>query len=331
MDGTAEETVHQWTSNQTENTSQYFLECLIPKFKELIQAYEDRIELKAEQKTEPSTELNAELKAELSKRLEELESQVRQKSFKVSVVAPVKCGKSTFLNCILRASILPEDPLPETAVLVSIIHRANLAVPQLFSVNEDGSVKDCLVEGVQAIYSYLKGFNQYVRERKKSPSLPNPRGFPDCSQLLLKAQIPELNTFNSDFVTFSVVDTPGYNEWGNNTVARDVDAILYLLDMNKPGEESEYKYLSEIVQSTFDFWISTRALLSILTDSSRSSFFFVRGFIRFDKSLEISPAIRFKEDTIVVAKSRGACTVSAMNKSRTTSSTFELLFMFSKY
>lgn len=195
MEGTIKGTIKQWTVKQTGNISKYFLNDLIPQIKSMI---EDVYKVQDKQKTK------------LHKLLGEKERLIEQKSFKVAVISPIKCGKSTFLNCILQASILSEDTLPKTAALMSIVHCANLAIPQLYSVNEKGLQNDYLAEGEQDIHNYLADFNTYVREFNENPSTPNPRGFPDCRQLLLKAHIPALNHFNSDSFTFSLIDIPDF-------------------------------------------------------------------------------------------------------------------------
>lgn len=254
-----EDTKNQWTVKHSENTFKYLLNDLIPQIKLIIEQAHDI-------QTVEYTGL-----LELAR---EQERQVQQKSFKMVVVGSMKCGKSTFLNCILQATIFPENTVPETTAQVAIIHCTNLTVPQLYSVNEDGSQKDCLVQGEQEIYNYLKDFNSYLQKLDSIPSTPSPNGFPDCRQLLLKAHIPALTCFNSDFITFSLMDTSGFNE-ATQSLLQTADAIVYLLDINRFGGNDEFQLLSDIVKLRSDllkdhrfYFLYNKADITRLMDGS---------------------------------------------------------------
>lgn len=56
---------------------------------------------------------------------------VEMKVFRVSNAALMKCGKSTFGNCVLGESILPEAVYPETSAIVFIEH-TKTETPVLF-------------------------------------------------------------------------------------------------------------------------------------------------------------------------------------------------------
>ena len=192
--------------------------------------------------------------------LDGIEQKVRDKDFRIAVAALMKCGKSTFISCLLREAMLPEDILPETAAIVSLKHVHNLPSPQLFRVGDDALRATPLAIGPRDIYYFLKDLNDYLRKVSNGLEPSNPHRFNDTmKELKIHVNIPSLRDFDQGCgIEFIMMDTPGYNEItavvteSTKMLLKVADVVVYLLDITKVGSTDEANFLSKLLMERPD-------------------------------------------------------------------------------
>lgn len=188
----------------------------------------------------------------------------RGKEFKVAVAAMMKCGKSTLLDCLVQESILPEDVLPETSAIVSILHDSGISQPELFVQGQSTT----LARGSIEIFNFIKDLNRWLREKGQTlgkGSVDNPRNFQEnMTKLCLKTNVPCLSNLGND-ITFLLLDTAGYNE-ANAAIVQateqllyEADVIIYLLDITKLGQTDEANFLKTMIAKRSDLLKEERA------------------------------------------------------------------------
>ena len=116
--------------------------------------------------TEPLSSVLSEVKklvtedAELQKRVEDTEIKLNNKTFKLAIIALVKCGKSTLNNAFLGGQYLPANTIPETSALTSIMHNPSLKEPVL-KVYDDRSKE--LAKTSTAVLNEITEINKAIR------------------------------------------------------------------------------------------------------------------------------------------------------------------------
>ncbi len=101
-------------------------------------------------------ELGEVLLGDSRERVNKLLRELGDGSFKVIITATVKAGKSTFLNSLLGAPFLPTGSVPETAVIVRIIHDPTHPSGLL----EDGQAR---IQGLARIREHIAQRNSKAR------------------------------------------------------------------------------------------------------------------------------------------------------------------------
>lgn len=154
-----------------------------------------------------------------------------EQKFQVAVVALVKSGKSTLINALLGGEFLPSSNVPETAAIVRITH-----APQ----DAEGTLRDAggpVARGRVEIHGHLRQLNARLRTSGAAPA---------PERLVLEAPFAALAGRPLGGQRFEVLDTPGPNEAGSDTLRTTVDrlldeadVILYLLDYTKLGTDEE--------------------------------------------------------------------------------------------
>lgn len=165
----------------------------------------------------------------LDRCLDETRAKWSEQTFRVSVLALAKSGKSSLLNSWLGGEFLPMSSTPETARMVRIRHTPLNPVGRLL---QDGEV---VAIGADDIRTWLKRANEAVRS-----------GAAAGADLVLEASLCALRDHELGEHRFEIIDTPGPNEAGVHQLRAWVDAmieqsdvVVYLLDYTKLKTEEE--------------------------------------------------------------------------------------------
>jgi|GEM_PF-576594 len=179
-----------------------------------------------------------------------------QQKYQVAVIAAMNAGKSTFLNALIGADVLA------TSVEACTVFRTNIIPIQ-------GGETPRLLE---------------YRQGQKSPEIIASGSTEEIQAKFVKRTYEIRNTANSDHTThfelehpieairdlpsltgFTLVDTPGPNEWNSesfNTVAlkqttlealRTCDAILFILDYLSFKDNTNLELLQDLIENRQEF------------------------------------------------------------------------------
>jgi GTPase Era involved in 16S rRNA processing len=158
---------------------------------------------------------------------EELKEKIETNAFNLVVVGQFKRGKTSLINALLGADILPVAVVPLTSIVTIMIYGEALRIKVFFS---DGSVTEIKSESL----------SQYVTEKG------NPKNIKDVSEVIITYPSPYLK----DGVR--LIDTPGVGSiYQHNTdVAYQYlpksDAALFLLSVDQPMSKSEIDFLKDV-------------------------------------------------------------------------------------
>lgn len=167
---------------------------------------------------------------ELNKALEALQAQ----KYQVAVIAAMKAGKSTFLNAMIGADILASESEACTVCRTDIRLLEPGQVPRLLEYRQGKRQAVPISEGDSGKIrqDFLERTHQ-IRENNNSDN---------AVRFELWHPIESVSKYSSFLAGFSLVDTPGPNEWESasfNTVSlkqtalealRTCNAILFVLD-----------------------------------------------------------------------------------------------------
>ena len=160
---------------------------------------------------------------------EELKEKVRNNVFNLVVLGQFKRGKTTLINALLGAEILPTAVVPLTSIATILKYGETLNIKVYFN---DGRLTE--IEPVT--------LNQYVTEKG------NPRNEKDVQEVIITYPSPYLK----DGVR--LIDTPGVGSvYEHNTdVAYQYlpksDAALFLLSVDQPVSKAELDFLKDVKQ-----------------------------------------------------------------------------------
>jgi len=158
---------------------------------------------------------------------EELREKVRTNTFNLVVVGQFKRGKTSMINALLGADILPVAVVPLTSIVTIMKYGEALRIAVYFN---DGRVAEIKPESL----------SQYVTERG------NPKNEKDVSEVVMTYPSPYLR----DGV--QIIDTPGVGSvYEHNTdVAYQYlpksDAALFLLSVDQPLSKAELEFLKDV-------------------------------------------------------------------------------------
>lgn len=217
----------------------------------------------AERLTEAeSTGATASGKLELSPAIETLAQaaqHLRQAQFRVVVLGDMKRGKSTLINALLGAAVLPMDVNPCTAVLTVIRASETTQVTIHYHAEErPPTVLD--IETFKRDYTIAPDEAKALADREQI-------AFPDVSHAVLEYPLPWLQN------GIELIDTPGLNdtEARNQQVLNylsQAHAVLFVLSATQPCTLTERRYLQ-----------------NYLRDRGVALFFAVNGWDRLKSSL----------------------------------------------
>ena len=158
---------------------------------------------------------------------EELREKIDTNTFNLVVVGQFKRGKTSLINALLGADILPVAVVPLTSIATVMSYGDALRIKVYFN---DGNVAEIRPESIP----------EYVTEKG------NPKNIKDVSEVIV--------TYPSHYLKGGVrlIDTPGVGSiYQHNT---DVayrylpksDAVLFLLSVDQPMSKSELDFLNDV-------------------------------------------------------------------------------------
>ncbi len=157
----------------------------------------------------------------------ELKEKVRMNAFNLVVVGQFKRGKTSLINALLGADILPVAVVPLTSIVTIIAYGATLTIKVFFN---EGRTLDINPEDL----------TDYVTEKG------NPKNIKDVREVIITYPSPYLK----DGVR--LIDTPGVGSiYQHNTdVAYQYlpksDAALFLLSVDQPMSRAELDFLGDV-------------------------------------------------------------------------------------
>jgi GTPase Era involved in 16S rRNA processing len=189
---------------------------------------------------------------EITKALNGLQDQ----KYQVAVIAAMKAGKSTFLNSIIGADILASETAACTICRTDVRHITPGETPRLLEYREGQRKPVIIVEGNAG--EIQQTFLLRTREiREKS----NPD---NTTRFEIEHPIEAISQLSS-LTGFTLVDTPGPNEWESanfNTNAlkqtalealRTCNAILFVLNYASYKDNAVSDLFKDVVENRKDF------------------------------------------------------------------------------
>ncbi len=203
---------------------------------------------------------------------EELREKVRTNTFNLVVVGQFKRGKTSLINALLGADILPVAVVPLTSIVTIMTYGEALRIKVLYNDGRNAEIKQ-------------ENLPEYVTEKG------NPKNIKDVSEVIITYPSPYLK----DGVR--LIDTPGVGSiYQHNTdVAYQYlpksDAVIFLLSVDQPMGKAELDFLKDVKgYSNKIFFLLNKA--DYLSESElRESIDFSRGVLReaMDTDVRIFP------------------------------------------
>ncbi|OZH51888.1 hypothetical protein AFK68_27970 [Hydrocoleum sp. CS-953] len=177
---------------------------------------------------------------------------LQEQKYQVAVVAAMKAGKSTFLNAVIGADILASENAACTICRTDIKHIYNGATPRLLEYRELKEQPVILVAGSAG--EIQQKFLERTREIREKNNPDKTIRFEVEHPIEAISQIPSL-------AGFSLLDTPGPNEWESanfNTVKlkqtalealRTCNAILFILNYTSYKDNAILDLFKEVVEN----------------------------------------------------------------------------------
>ncbi|MDZ5723720.1 dynamin family protein [Acetobacterium sp. K1/6] len=180
------------------------------------------------------------------RKIENLKTKIANRELVISVIGQFKRGKTSFINGVLEAAVLPVGIIPVTSVATRIQYGNELAEVH-FKSGESQTVA-------------LEQLVGYIAEQQ------NPNNQKGVS--FVNLFLPD--DFLKDGIT--LVDTPGVGSiHQNNTdeayaIMKDSDAIIFMLSVDSPINEIEREFLVEARNYTAKFYFAINKIDTISED-----------------------------------------------------------------
>jgi GTPase Era involved in 16S rRNA processing len=136
---------------------------------------------------------------------------LKEQRYEVAVVAPMKAGKSTFLNAIIGAEILASETAACTVCRTDISHIHESQTPELLEYREGERKPISLAKG--SLSEIQQKFLERTREFRSDQN--SNKEFPTSFEL--KYPIEAISGLSS-LAGLKLIDTPGPNEWKSMSV-----------------------------------------------------------------------------------------------------------------
>ena len=188
---------------------------------------------------------------DLNKALQALQKQ----KYQVVVIAPMKAGKSTFLNAVIGADVLASENAACTICRTDIRHIDAGQVPRLLEYREGQTTPVVVAKGDAG--EIQQKFLVRTREIRERLAKGNP-----VNTIRFEIEHPiEAISALSSLSGFTLVDTPGPNVWesaNSNTVAlkqtalealRTCNAILFILNYAAYKDNAVSDLFKEVIQN----------------------------------------------------------------------------------
>ncbi|BAU13056.1 hypothetical protein LEP3755_35920 [Leptolyngbya sp. NIES-3755] len=145
---------------------------------------------------------------------------LKENRYEVAVVAPMKAGKSTFLNSMIGADLLASESAACTICRTEVRHLQSGQTPRLMEYWNDQNRGEILVEGdAQTIQkTFLQRTRELRENREHNPEASYPTRFELWYPIEAVQDLPALSGF-------TLIDTPGPNEWEAGTLSREMVAL----------------------------------------------------------------------------------------------------------
>lgn len=189
---------------------------------------------------------------EINKALKALQDQ----KYQVAVIAAMKAGKSTFLNSIIGADVLASETAACTICRTDVRHIKEGETPRLLEYREGQRKPVILVEGDAG--EIQQKFLLRTREIRE-------QGNPDnTTRFEIEHPIEAISELSS-LTGFTLVDTPGPNEWESANfninalkqtaleALRNCNAILFVLNYASYKDNAIADLFKDVVENRKDF------------------------------------------------------------------------------
>lgn len=177
---------------------------------------------------------------------------LKQQKYQVAVIAAMKAGKSTFLNSIIGVDVLASETAACTICRTDVLHIPADQVPRLLEYREGERKPVVIAEGDEG--EIQQKFLVRTREIRETGNPENTIRFE------IEHPIEAISGISS-LAGFTLVDTPGPNEWESaqfNTVAlkqtalealRTCNAILFVLNYASYKDNAVAELFKDVVEN----------------------------------------------------------------------------------
>jgi len=181
---------------------------------------------------------------------------LKEQKYQVAVIAAMKAGKSTFLNAVIGADVLASETAACTICRTDVKHIPSNQNPRLLEYREGKTQPVVLIEGkAEEIQQEIQ--NQFLKRTRQIRETGNPD---NTIRFEIEHPIEAIASLSS-LSGFTLVDTPGPNEWESanfNTVAlkqtalealRTCNAILFVLNYASYKDNAVSDLFKDIVEN----------------------------------------------------------------------------------
>lgn len=184
-----------------------------------------------------------------------------EQKYQVAVIAAMKAGKSTFLNAIIGADVLASEAEACTVCRTDIRPIDAGQIPRLLEYQAGKREPIVLIEGEAG--EIRRRFLERTHEIRSKSNQDNTTRFELELPIEAISKMPSL-------AGFTLVDTPGPNEWDSasfNTTylkqtaleaLRTCDAILFILDYTSFRDNTNSELLQDLIEQRKEFLAENR-------------------------------------------------------------------------
>ncbi|NEO54725.1 MAG: dynamin family protein [Okeania sp. SIO3B5] len=188
---------------------------------------------------------------EIKNEIESALNALQKRKYEVAVVAPMKAGKSTFSNSMIGADILASETAACTVCRTDVKHIPKGQIPKLLEYRDGQRKPVLLAEG--ELKEIQASFLSRTREIRKN----NNKDF--TTRFEIEHPIEAISSF-SYLAGFTLVDTPGPNEWESKKfktvslkqtaleVLRNCNVILFVLDYTSCKDNAVSDLFKEVLE-----------------------------------------------------------------------------------
>ena len=191
----------------------------------------------------------------INAQIKKIQGRLKNQNYQVAVIAPMKAGKSTFLNAVIGADILAHESDSCTVCETHVRHIDSDKTPRL--IESQGSKRQPIIfEGDDA--EIKQHFLSRTREIRASGNSDNSFRF--------EIEHPIEAVGSMDLLkNFTLIDTPGPDEWKSGEfdstilketavrVLHDCNVILFILDYTRCQSATTQEFFEELRESREEF------------------------------------------------------------------------------